>query len=85
MNLKEAKQIFEDIADLCSKIDDHRLNEALESSYREVDESDNISDILELLSDLMFYVDEVTWDDEDIEDLKSEIQELYNKFQDEAE
>jgi hypothetical protein len=84
MNLKEAKEIFEEIAELCSKIEDHRLNEALESIYRDVENSDSIQDILELLTDLMFYVDDVSWEN-DIEYIKIDIQNLYNKFQDEAE
>ena len=84
MNLKEAKEIFEEIAELCSKIEDHRLNEALESIYRDVENSDSIQDILELITDLMFYVDDVSWES-DIEYIKIDIQNLYNKFQDEAE
>lgn len=85
MNLREAKNIFDEIAELCGRINDPILDDALESIYRDVEQADSIDDILQLTSDLMFYVDEVTWDDEEVKQIKSDIQDLYNNLQDEIE
>ena len=85
MTLKEAKALFDDIVDLCYQLEDHNLNDALDSFYQEVKQAYDVYDILEITSDLMFYVDEISSYDQDIEDTKAEIQELYNKMQDEME
>ncbi|GIV43860.1 MAG: hypothetical protein KatS3mg035_0983 [Bacteroidia bacterium] len=85
MTLKEAKDIFEEIAELCTKIDDHNLSDALESIYMDSQKAKSPQEIVDLVSDLMFYVDEITWDDQEIEEYKAEIQELYNKLLDEIE
>ncbi|HUU89501.1 MAG TPA: hypothetical protein VMX17_17340 [Candidatus Glassbacteria bacterium] len=83
MNLKEAKNIFEEICELCGRINDSILDDALESIYRELECVENVEDVLQLTSDLMLYVDEVTWDDDEVKQIKSDIQELYNNLQDE--
>jgi hypothetical protein len=85
MNLKEAKNIFDEISELCIRIDDPILNDALESIYRDIESVESIDEVLQLTSDLMFYVDEVTWDDDEVKQIKSDIQDLYNELQDEAE
>lgn len=85
MNLKEAKAMFDEIVDLCYQLEDHNLNDALDSFYQEVGSANDEYDILNITSELMFYVDEITSYDQDIEDIKAEIQDLYNKMQDEIE
>jgi hypothetical protein len=85
MNLKEAKNIFDEISELCGKINDPILDDALESIYRDVEHAGSIDEVLQLTSYLMFYVDEVTWDDDEVKQIKSDIQDLYNELQDEIE
>lgn len=85
MTLKEAKALFDEIVDLCYQLEDHNLNGALDSFYQEVSQAENEYDILDITSELMFYVDEIASYDQDIEDIKAEIQDLYNKMQDEIE
>jgi len=85
MTLKEAKTLFDDILDFCYQLGDNNLNNALESFYQEVNQAHDAYDILDITSDLMFYVDEISSYDQDIEDTKAEIQDLYNKMQDEIE
>jgi hypothetical protein len=85
MTLKEAKVLFDEIVDLCYQLEDHNLNGALDSFYQEVSQAENEYDIFDITSELMFYVDEVSSYDQDIEDIKAEIQDLYNKMQDEIE
>lgn len=85
MTLKEAKALFDEIVDLCYQLGDHTLTVALDSFYQEVNQAQSQYDILEITSELMFYVDEITSYDQDIEDTKAEIQDLYNKMQDELE
>jgi len=85
MTLKEAKALFDEIVDLCYQLEDHNLNGALDSFYQEVSQAESEYDILDITSELMFYVDEISSYDQDIEDIKAEIQDLYNKMQDEIE
>jgi predicted AlkP superfamily phosphohydrolase/phosphomutase len=85
MNLKEAKDIFEEISELCNRIEDANLIKALESIYQDIEKAETVYSVVELTSDLMFYVDDISWDDEEIEQVKLEIQDLYNTLRDEAE
>lgn len=85
MNLKEAKDIFEEISELCNRIEDDNLIKALESIYQDIEKAETVYSVVELTSDLMFYVDDISWDDEEIEQVKLEIQDLYNTLRDEAE
>ena len=85
MTLKEAKVLFDEIVDLCYQLENHNLNGALDSFYQEVSQAQNEYDVLDITSELMFYVDEINCYDNDIEDIKAEIQDLYNKMQDEIE
>lgn len=85
MNLKEAKAVFDEIVDLCYQLEDHKLNDALDSFYQEVESASDEYDIFKVTSELMFYVDEISSYEQDIEDVKAEIQELFNKMQDEIE
>lgn len=85
MNLKEAKDIFEEISELCNRIEDANLIKALESIYQDIEKAETVYNVVELTSDLMFYVDDISWDDEEIEQVKLEIQDLYNTLRDEAE
>lgn len=85
MNLKEAKAMFDEIVDLCYQLEDHKLNDALDSFYQEVGLAADEYDILSITSELMFYVDEISPYDQDIESIKAEVQDLYNKMQDEIE
>ena len=36
MTLKEAKALFDEIVDLCYLLEDHNLNDALDSFYQDV-------------------------------------------------
>jgi len=85
MTLKAAKSLFDEIVDLCYQLGDHTLDVALESFYQEVSQAQSEYDILEITSELMFYVDEITSYNHDLDETKIEIQELYNKMQDELE
>ena len=85
MNLKEAKAMFDEIVDLCYQLEDHKLNDALDSFYQDVESATDEYEIFSITSELMFYVDEISPYDQDIEDIKAEIQDLYNKMQDEIE
>ena len=82
MNIKIAKKIFNDIAELCISLNNNSLTSALPSIYDEVDEVETVEEVIELISEIMFYVDEIDETD-DNQEIKFEIQELYNRLQDE--
>ncbi len=85
MTLKEAKTNFDEIVDLCYQIEDHKLNSVIDSFYQAVGDAANEYEVLNITSELMFYVDEISSYDNDVEYIKAEIQDLYNKMQDEIE
>ena len=85
MNLKVAKNMFNDIIELCYQLNDQILNGAIDSFYQDVKNAGDEFEILEITSELMFYVDEVNISDEEVEEIKTEIEGIYNKMQDEIE
>lgn len=85
MNIKKAKIMFDELIDLCYQLDDKILSESIVSFYKEVADAEDECEVLQITSELMFYVDEVFAYDQDAEETKAEIQSLYNKMQDEIE
>lgn len=80
MTLKTIKKIFFEIADLCSEINDDNLSNALESLYRDAENAQNISEVIDATRELMVFVNEVPWSDEELDGLISDIEALYNKM-----
>jgi hypothetical protein len=60
MTLKEAKSLFDEIVELCYLLEDHNLNNALDSFYQDVKHVCDAYDVLVITSDLMIYVDEIS-------------------------
>jgi hypothetical protein len=85
MTLKAIKKLFFEISDLCIEIDDDNLSSALESLYRDVENADNPSDVLDAARELMVFVNEVPWSDEELDGLLSDIEALYNKMLEDTE
>lgn len=80
MTLKAIKKIFFEIADLCLEIDDDNLSSALESLYRDAENAQDPSDVIDAARELMVFVNEVPWSDEELDGLISDIESLYNKM-----
>lgn len=78
MNIKDAKNIVDEMLDLCAQTEDLFLNENTEGIYRDVQASKTIKHVLGCASELMIFVNETVFDDLD---LKYEIEKLYEQLQ----
>ena len=85
MTLKAIKKLFFEIADLCVEIDDENLSTALESLYRDAENAKDQADVLDAARELMVFVNEVPWSDEELDGLLSDIEALYNKMLEDTE
>jgi len=79
MNIKDAKNILDEILDLCAQAEDSFLNENAEGIYRDAQAAKTPEHVLRCASELMIFVGETQFDDLD---LKSEIEKLYEQLQD---
>lgn len=79
MNTKEAKNILDEILDLCAQAEDSFLNENAEGIYRDAQRAKSPEQVLRCASELMIFVNETPFDDMD---LKAEIEKLYDQLQD---
>lgn len=84
MEINQARELFEQVAELCLELGDKPLSLAIESSYKDFYRVNSPQEIFDILSDLMAFVDEIGSDD-DNEEILNEIESLYNFFQDELE
>jgi hypothetical protein len=78
MNIKDAKNIVDEMLDLCAQTEDSFLIENSEGIYRDVQASKTFQHVLGYASELMVFVNETIFDDLD---LKYEIEKLYEQLQ----
>lgn len=74
MELEEAKEIFEQIVELCYETENPRLIEVIESIYPEVDKAEDASDICTSCQEIQIIINEEYFT-EDEQDVIWEIQE----------
>lgn len=74
MNVNKAKQLFEEIVELCYESGNPRLIEVVDSIYDEVDEADELHRIIISLEELLLAINEEEFLPEE-EDSVSEIRE----------
>jgi hypothetical protein len=74
MELEEAKDLFDEIVDLCYGIDHIRLVETSESLYKEVVNAKEVQEIIECAEEITVILNEMDILDED-EDTVREIRE----------
>jgi hypothetical protein len=58
MNIKAAKQLFEEIVELCYESNNPRLIETVDGIYPEVKEADDLSKIISSLEELQVAINE---------------------------
>ena len=79
MNLKKAKQLFEEIVDICYQTENPKLIEAVEPIYRDVEASQDVSQIIVYAEELQVVMNEMDIDEEkedDIQDIQEKIEML---------
>lgn len=74
MELDEAKDLFEEIVELCYETENPRIIEVIEDIYSEVQSARDVSKIISTLEELQVVINEQDLT-EDEEDITNEIQE----------
>jgi hypothetical protein len=85
MNIKEAKNLIDEILDLCSQIEDPILTESAEGIYRDVQAAKTVEHVIQCASELMIFINETPWDDYDASDIRMEIERIYDHLQEDYE
>ncbi len=75
MKLKQARQIFEKIVELCYDSENPRLIEIIESLYNDIEDADSIADIISMCDEIQIAINEEDFSDEE-EEVVGEIEEL---------
>ena len=83
MELKKAKSLVNDILDICSHFDDETLTEACSGIYNDVHAATNIENVISSLRELMVFINESPWEEYDLQDLKEEAEDIFNKIMEE--
>lgn len=83
MEIKKAKSLVNDILDICSHFDDETLTEACSGIYNDVHAAKNIENVISSARELMVFINESPWEDYDLQDLKDEAEEIFNKLMEE--
>jgi len=85
MEIKKAKNILNEMLDICSQLEDETLNEACSGIYNDVSAAKNVSCIISSARELMVFINDAPWEDSDLFDLKGELEEIYNNLLEEYE
>lgn len=74
MKLNKAKELFNEIADICYQTENPKLIESIESLYSEVEQANDVEQIIELAEELRVCINEIDIIPEEAEDVQ-EVQE----------
>lgn len=80
MKLKQARQIFERISELCYDSDNPRLIEVIESLYNDIDDADSVSDIISMCDEIEIAINEEDFTDDE-QEFVDEIQQLIESLE----
>lgn len=76
MDIKKARLSLNEMLDLCSRLEDDTLNETCSGIYNDVKAAKNVDQIIQSARELMVFVSEASW--EDMDDIREEIEILFN-------
>lgn len=77
MNLEDAKQLFEEIVELCYESGNPRIIEVLEDIYSEVENAEDLSKIILTLEELQLAINEsdiLPEEEDSIQDVQQKIE-----------
>jgi hypothetical protein len=77
MNLEEAKQLFEEIVELCHDTQNQQLIEVVSSIYPEVNAADDLTKVISSAEELQINLNEMEFLPEEEED----VQEMHEKIE----
>ena len=79
MNLTNAKQLFEEIVDLCYQTENQQLIEAVNYIYPEVEDAEDIAKIISSAEELQVNINEMDFlpeEEEDVQEMHEKIEKL---------
>ncbi|HIP31409.1 MAG TPA: hypothetical protein EYG86_01465 [Crocinitomicaceae bacterium] len=79
MKLNAAKQLFEEIVDLCYQTENQQLIETITNIYPEVEDAQDVSKIIYSVEELQVNLNEIEFlpeDEEDIQEMLEKIEKL---------
>jgi len=79
MNLETAKQMFEDIVELCHETENFRLIEIADSIYSEVIHADNLSDVIRSAEELQVNLNDMEFlpeEEDNVQDMHEKIEKM---------
>ena len=79
MNLKEAKQLFEEIVELCYQTENQQLIETIEQIYPEVEEATAVFKVISSAEELQVIINDLEILPEEEDDIQ-ELQEIIEKL-----
>ncbi|MCC7514217.1 MAG: hypothetical protein IT212_05970 [Bacteroidia bacterium] len=80
MELKKAKSMINEMLEICSQLDEPTLADAAEGIYRDVQASKTIELIISYAGELMVFVNEAPWEDFGMNELRNDIEVIYNEL-----
>lgn len=83
MEIKKAKSLVSDMLDICGQLGDEVLNETCSGIYNDMIAAKSVEVVISCARELMVFVSETSW--EDVEELKDEIEVIYNQLLEENE
>lgn len=85
MELKKAKLKVEDMIDLCNQLVDNELSEACSGIYNDVQASKSVEIVVTCARELMVFVSDAPFEDYDLQELRYEIENIFNELLEESE
>lgn len=86
MEIKKAKLLVEDILDICTQLGEENLNDSCSGIYNDLQVATSVEQIVLISRELMIFVGDSPWDEMDGgEDLKNEIEKIFNELIEEFE
>lgn len=79
MTLKKAKQIFEQIVELCYQTENLRLIEVIDSIYSDINHTEDSDDVAKICIEIQITINEEDFDDY-AQEVVDEIQELIEQL-----
>ena len=64
--------------DLCSRLEDDSLNETCSGIYNDVRAAKNVDQVIQSARELMVFFFFSPWEDADMDDIRQEIEDLFN-------
>lgn len=77
MNLEKAKELFNEIVDICYQTENHSLIESIQPIYRDVEKAQDLSQIIGYAEELQVCLNEM----EVLPEEEDEVQEMHEKIE----